>query len=150
MAGDRFVTQVPTRNMFASLWQYLTQPPEQARGNRRGKYLLVALVSVTLLVLCAPSIVSHSPLGPFLLSRFASAYGLRLQVNSVRIGWATPLRLSGVKIRCQSESDLFRVAQIDSQLTMGGLIGSSKQPPVDWSVQGVDVHCSVQNDRCSL
>ncbi|MEM9587762.1 MAG: hypothetical protein AAGA03_10825, partial [Planctomycetota bacterium] len=79
------------------------------RGDRvrRKRVLWLTAGGFSLLILLAlPSIFSHLSIAQSLLSRAASEYGLYAEAESVRIGWITPLKITGLHARGDAGSEV--------------------------------------------
>ena len=130
--------------------RHRTRRRREGRFYQRRVYLLGAFLMIALAAVGAPSFVSHSPLGRSLVSQAAARQGVSLDTESVRVGWMTPLRLSGIQIHSQSEGNHFRIDQIDCPLTVTDLLRGNYVNLGQVSIRGVDVHCTMHEGRCSL
>lgn len=129
-----------SKSMHPRLW-----PFRRAVFSIPGTVFLLAL-----LLLAAPTIVSRTPLGRMLALREAAKYGLALDVKVLQIGWTSPLRLSGVKLQAIERNNQFNAAQIDSNLTLLGLLGFSRPSRVEWTLRGISVRASMDHRRFNL
>ena len=127
-----------------------TRRRRSGRSQRRRIYLLVGLISLALLILGAPSILSHSPLGRSLVSRTAAGYGFDAQATSARIGWITPLKITGLQLEGTRAGSRITIDQIDSAVTIGTLLSGGNGDFGSVIVRGVNVTCSVSAGSCSL
>ncbi len=120
-----------------------------SQSRRRQLYIFGGLAVVVLLVLGGPSLLSHSSIGRSVLTRTLAGYGLDANVDSIRIGWITPLRVSGLTVRGAAGSEVV-VQQLDMDLTASDLLGSAPDELGQIAVRGVNVVCTMNEGRCSL
>ncbi len=128
--------------------QHQTARRRSARSRRRRIYLLVGFVSLALLILGLPSLISHSPIGRSIVARTVADYGLNGQAASARIGWITPLRITGLKVSGDAGSEI-TIEQLDSGVTISKLIRGIEDYG-DVVIRGLNVRCSVAKGRCNL
>jgi len=115
-----------------------SQPPDdnenaakrQKRGRGRGRLWLMLLTSLVLALAAAPSLICQSPLGRSLLVRNAAKYGLQGSFRSVRIGWVTPIRITGVDILGIDGGTRMQVDQIDCNATLMKIVTGLREPVV--------------------
>jgi hypothetical protein len=97
---------------------------------RRGgifRFAAVVLFVLFLLVALAPTIVSMTPLGSQLVASAAKGQiDGSLEVSSVRIGWLSPVRLSGITIKDKQDQTLATVDSIVVGKSLLALISNSK------------------------
>ncbi len=127
-----------------------TRRRREGRSRRRQIYLLGGLAFVGLVVLGAPSLVSHTSLGRSILARTAARYDLDADATSVRIGWITPLRISGLRVHGASGGSDLSVDQIDAELTVIDLLRSPRQDFGEVTLRGANLLCTMNDGRCSL
>ena len=120
-----------------------------SRSRRRQIYLFGSLAFVVLLVLGGPSLLSHSSIGRSVLTRTLADYGLDANVESMRIGWLTPLRVTGLSVHGAAGSEVV-VEQLDMDMTASDLLASSNDELGQIAVRGVKVVCTMNEGRCSL
>ncbi len=145
MTTDDFLLEQTERSQ-----RHQTRRRRDGMFRRRRMYLLGGMVLLTMLVLGAPSLVSHSSIGRSILSRIAAGYGLDATASSLRIGWITPLRVTGLEIRGAAAGSELVVDQLDSELTVMDLLGSSNHPLGEIVLRGVNLACTMNEGRCSL
>ena len=134
-----------------------TRQRRDGRSRRRQLYLLGGLVGFLFLLLAAPSLASHSSIGRSILIRALARHGLESRVDSIRIGWFTPLKVMGLKIQGSAGSNI-TVDQLGMDLTVGRLIGSSPDANSARSrfvaspspVRSTKGRCSLEDDFASL
>ncbi|TWT49332.1 hypothetical protein Pla22_45270 [Rubripirellula amarantea] len=144
MTTDEYLLEHADRSQ-----KYHTQKRRTGRARRRGFYTLIALGAVALFVLAGPSLVSHSSIGRSLVTSQMAKYGLESQVDDLRIGWVTPIRVTGLNVRGKSGSTELKVDRIDVDMTLMDLIrGSESFGQV--TLRDVNLLCGVANDSCSL
>ena len=150
MARAPLATMVALRDQTGQAGQREIAPPISTRWQRSWLFVAAFFSAVTLVILAAPSVVSHSQYGRTLVSRAIAKRGVDFDFEFLRIGWSRPLRLSGVRIRCRSTADRFRVHQIDSDMTFGDLLGWSNHSMGHWVLRGIEIHSAVHEDRFSI
>ncbi len=119
------------------------------RSRRHQLYLFGGLAFVLMMLLVAPSIVSHSSIGRSILVKALRGYGLDGDVDSVRVGWITPLRLTGLRVHGSAGSEV-SVDQLDMDFTVTDLWGNLGNELGEIAARGVTVSCEVSEGRCSL
>lgn len=127
-----------------------TRRRRDGRSRQRQLYLLGGLASIALLVLGGPSLISHSSIGRSILTRALAGYGLAGNADAIRIGWVTPLQITGLKIRGNSANTQLGVAQLDMDLTVTDLLSTSSDQLGQVSLRGVNIVCTMSKGRCSL
>ena len=120
-----------------------------SRSRRRQLYLLGGLAALVLIVLGGPSLLSHSSIGRSVVIRTLAGYGLDADVDSIRIGWITPLRVTGLTARGAAGSQVV-VQQLDMDMTATDLFGSASGEFGQIAVRGLNVVCTMADGRCSL
>ena len=150
MARDDIATDEFLRDQFDRSQRHHSRRRRSDRFRRKRVYASVVLVFLGLLVLGGPSLVSHSSLGRSLLSVAAARHGISLDAESVRTGWITPLRITGVRVHSRSDGNYVRIEQIDSGITVTDLIKGLESDFGEIAVRGVDVHCTVNSGYFSL
>ncbi|TWT92391.1 translocation/assembly module TamB domain-containing protein [Stieleria varia] len=157
MATDEFLLDQAERNQQDRLLR------RRDNRSRRRRYTAIAvLLMLALFVLAGPSFVSHTSIGTSLLSNTLSGYGLDGQVESMRVGWITPLRLRGLSIKSRpvqnaigaapderSGSEIL-VEQVDTELTILDLFSFDPESLGNITVRDLNIRCSVDNGVCSL
>ncbi|MGI9470343.1 MAG: hypothetical protein ACR2NZ_02345 [Rubripirellula sp.] len=128
--------------------RHQTHRRREDRSKRRNAFLLGGVGLLLAFALGAPSLVSHSSIGRSLLVKNLSQHGLEADVESVRIGWVTPLRVTGLKINGASGSQL-AVSELDLDLTAADLIGLSSDLG-QINLRGVAVACTISEGKCDL
>jgi translocation and assembly module TamB len=126
-----------------------TRHRRDSRSRRRQLYLLGGLVCFLVLLLVAPSLASHSSIGRSILIQSLARHGLESRVDSMRIGWFTPLKITGLTIHGAAGSNV-TIDQLGMDLTVGNLIGTSPDQLGQVTLRGVTVSCKMNEGRCSL
>ncbi len=121
----------------------------ERRSHRRHLYLLSVLALIAAVVIVAPSLISHSSIGRGLVARTIGSYGLDATVDSMRIGWVTPLRITGLTVQGEAGSSI-SVQQFDLDMTITDLIRSSFGDLGQVTARGIDLACTMRDGRCSL
>ena len=127
-----------------------TRRRRDGRSRRRHLYLTVGLGILALLVLAAPSLVSHSSIGRSLLIHELAGYGFEATASSVRVGWITPLRITGLKVKGPSGGSELELERLDMELTVTDLISGSGDQWGEVVLRGVHLNCRMREGRCSL
>ena len=143
MTTDDFMLEQEERSQ-----RQQTSHRRNERSRRRQLILLAGVACGLCLVILAPSMVSHSSIGPSYLIDYLARHGLQANVKSVRVGWLTPLQVSGLTINGKTGSQL-AIEQLDLNLTISDLLAA----PDDLgqiNLRGVAVACSMSNGECSL
>ncbi|GAA5506912.1 hypothetical protein [Novipirellula caenicola] len=130
--------------------QEQTHRRRENRSRRQRYYLLGGLMFVGFLMLAAPSLVSHSPVGRSMVARAAAEYGFDASAQEVRVGWVTPLRITGLSIEGREAGSKLRVEQLDTELTVMDLVGTPKRDLGSILVRGVDIQCDVRDGQSSV
>lgn len=120
------------------------------RFKRLWQYGLAMFVLLALFVFAVPGFINRTRLGNWILIHAISTQNLQFEYESMRIGWTTPIRLSGVRLRCKSSADRVWVDQIDGDFTLLGLLRRSSGSFGHWRLRGLQLRCSFTEGRCSL
>jgi translocation and assembly module TamB len=95
------------------------------RKRRFGKLRVLAISLLVLLiaaVIAVPFVASNASL----VSRLANQYGgvepLKIQIQSVNVGWFSPMRASGVRILDERGIELLKVGEVETQIALWNLI----------------------------
>lgn len=110
---------------YSRSMRWLRDGAERRRSDRRRrKHTYVAISSGLLLVLLLslPSLISHSPMSHSMLQSAAARYGWTVSVASIRVGWMTPLRLTGLEATGPSGETQIAIDALDAPLTVFDLI----------------------------
>ncbi|WP_149752603.1 hypothetical protein [Rubripirellula obstinata] len=126
-----------------------THRRRQGRSRRRNVVSIAVLALIGLLILGGPSLISHSSIGRSMITQAIDGYGLDSQIESMRIGWVTPLRLKQLQVRGQSGATELLVERIDADVTVMDLIRGAS-PTEHVIVRGVRLACQVTDGRCSI
>lgn len=124
-----------------------TTPKRQKRG--RGRLWLILLFGFVLAIVAVPSLVSQSPLGRSLFASNIAKYGIEGSFQSVRIGWVSPLRITGVDLLGIDGGTRMQVDQIDCNATLLRIIGGLREP-VSMTARGVVVDLAVGDGWSSV
>lgn len=121
----------------------------RGRLRRKSTYFAVILGFMVLLVAAAPSIVCQSPLARNLISSTLPNYGFEGGVQSVRIGWLTPLRVDGLELTGTAAGTHLTVERVETGITLvQAMRGLSDLGEV--SVRGVLAEVFVTDGRSSV
>lgn len=104
----------------------------KSRGPLLG-FLFGILVVVTAL---APTLLCQLPFAHAYFASTLADYGFSGSYQSVRIGWLSPLRVSGIKLLGQETGSELTVEQIDCDASLLSLLGN-RQGPFQLSARGV-------------
>lgn len=125
-----------------------THRRREDRSKRRQIFLLGGAALLFALILGTPSLISHSSIGPSLVINHLAKNGLTADVESVRVGWITPLRVTELKVNGATGSQL-AIHQLDLDLTAADLL-RSKADLGQITLRGVAVACAVSQGECNL
>ncbi len=150
MARDDFGTDDFLLDQIDRTQQHRSRRRREGRFQQRRIIVIVTISLVALFIASAPSLVSHSPLGRTLVTRAAAQQGVALDAESIRVGWLTPLRLTGIQIHSRHAGNHFYIDQIDSGMTVTDLISGLGSELGEIAIRGVDVQCSVSEGMSSL
>ncbi len=113
--------------------------------------ILSCLTLVGLLILGGPSIVCHSSIGRSMLAKTLAGYGLDGSAETMRIGWVTPLQVTGLNIRGTTAGSTVAVDRIDMDMTITDLIADSSLSNLGQiTLRGVRVVATVDEGRSSI
>ena len=143
MATDDFILEQEQRSQ-----RQQTDQRRSERSRRHRLILLAGVVCTLCLLFLMPSMISHSSIGRSYLVTYLGEHGLQADVASVRIGWLTPLRVTGLKINGKAGSQL-AIEQLDLNFTVSDFLAL----PEDLGqihLRGVAVACSVNDGNSSL
>lgn len=129
--------------------QQQTHRRREKQSRRRHLYVLGTLSVLLLVAVGAPSLASHSSLGRSLLIHSLAQYEFESSVESIRIGWVTPLRIQGLRLHGARDSEI-AIDELDADVTVGDLIRSGISDFGEVSVRGVSIRCRVDDGRCNL
>ncbi|TWU26173.1 hypothetical protein Pla52o_00250 [Novipirellula galeiformis] len=127
-----------------------TRRRRENRNQRRRYYVLGGVFLIAFLLLAAPSLISHSPIGKSIVVRSAAAYGFDAKAQGLRVGWVTPLRINGLTVIGNQAGSQIRIEQIDTELTVLDLLGSTTSELGSILVRGVDASCKVSEGNSSI
>lgn len=145
MTNDDFLLDQLERSQ-----RHQTRRRREDRSRRRRIFFFGGLVLVGLLVLGVPSLISHSPIARSILADTAAEYGLQADAESVRIGWITPLRITGLRVRGTAAGSDLSVDQVDAEMTVGDFLGAIGSDFGEISLRGVHLKCQVGEGTSSL
>ncbi|MBX9789443.1 MAG: hypothetical protein K2Y37_11055 [Pirellulales bacterium] len=98
----------------------------ESRPSRRrapgSRLLLAPFVGLILLVALAPSVVSYTPLGTWLVDRAVTDLHGDLRVGGVSVGWFTAARIDRVELRDDDGELVARLAAIDCDKSLLGML----------------------------
>lgn len=123
--GFAFGRDTVPEGHYSRSMRWLRDGAERRRSDRRRrKHTYVAMSGGLLLVLLLslPSLISHSPMSHSMLQSMAARYGWTVSVASIRVGWMTPLRLTGLEATGPSGETQITVDSLDTPLTVLDLI----------------------------
>ena len=94
-----------------------TRRRRDKQSRRKQLYFLGGVVALALLVLAGPSLVCHSSMGRSMAKKSLAEYGFEGDVESLRVGWVTPLRAKGLQIHGAAGSQI-SVEHLDMDMTV--------------------------------
>jgi translocation and assembly module TamB len=128
----------------------------RGRLRRKSTFALLLLGFVVLVVVGAPSLVCQSPLAKSLIASSLEKYGFQGGVESVRVGWVTPLRIDGLDLTGMAAGSHLTVDRVETDLTilkcLSGLgdLGEIAVRGVVLDVFVTDGNSSVEDDLAVL
>lgn len=127
-----------------------TRRRRDQRGRRR-RLLSLALIGLALLFLLGlPSLICHTPVGRNLLIRAAASEGFEADAGSVRIGWVTPLRVTGLSLRGDHAGSEITIDELSAGITVGDWIRSGTGKLGAVSLRGLEIRTDIDGDRLGL
>ncbi|MEP5989041.1 MAG: hypothetical protein ABJ301_07235, partial [Rhodopirellula bahusiensis] len=129
-----------------------TRSRRQGRLQRKRTLVLVLLAFVILAVGALPSLVSHSPMGRSLLVRTLDSYDLDADVESMQIGWLTPLQVRGLHLVGRTGGSEISVDDLQTSISLSNLWSGEPQAGQfgEVLVRGVQLSCTVSNGTTSI
>ncbi len=128
-----------------------TQRRRDGRSRKRQIFLLGGTSLIALLILGGPSLLSHSSIGRSMLTKALASYGFDGSAETMRIGWITPMQMTGLKVAGTTAGSEVSVDQIDMDMTVMDLIADSSMSNLGQiTIRGVNVKCSVDEGRSSI
>ncbi|MCD4727713.1 MAG: hypothetical protein K8R46_08625, partial [Pirellulales bacterium] len=91
----------------AAMDNMLARPPR--RQKRRAWRILSMLAMLAVLVWVLPGIVAHSPLLGWIVRKASADLNGTVSIQSVSIGWFSPVRASGVEVKDAEGKTVFSV-----------------------------------------
>ena len=116
----------------------------------RRRWLLGLLCLAVLMLILAPTIVSHSGLTKSVLARISQSSGVVITADSIVVGWFTPLKLTHVTIGPDTTESHFLISQVNTGMTVFDLLRASGPSPREWILIDVRVHATFKHGRCDL
>ena len=122
---------------------------KRGRLRRKSTYAFAILAFLVLLLIAAPSLVCQSPLARNLLASTFAKYGFDGGINSIQIGWLTPLRIDGLELTGKTAGSHLSVERVETEVTLLNCItGLSDIGEI--AVRGVIVDVSVKDGSSSV
>ncbi len=127
---------MPKRDISRSLrWMREgTERRRSERSRRNQRFWLFSATFLAMLVVCLPSILCYSPFPASWIQSAASEYGWTVRFGTLRVGWITPLRLTGLEAIGPSGETIVVADSIDAPLTVMDLVRGRRE----WGVLNVD------------
>lgn len=97
----------------------------RGRTGSAKRKLLVLLVALAALVLFAPSIVIYTPLRQRVLTMAVPPEAARIEVDSLTVGWLTPVTATGIKLYDPEGNRLAEAQKLSIDRTVIGFLTSS-------------------------
>lgn len=122
------------------------------RSRRRRMFAFGSALFGALLIASAPSLLSVSPLARSLLTQALAEYGWDAEVESVQIGWVTPVRVTGLQMTGTRAGSKVGIGEVQTGLTFTQLFSSDLSRGHFGEVMLRDVHvtCHVQTGSSSI
>ena len=126
--------------------------PGTAEARRRlpslWRWTLLSVMGVVACgILVAPVFLSQIAFSRSELAELASEHGLILEIKQIRVGWFSPLRLSGVRVQSEGSSEKLHIDQVSSDLTFAELLLGPDGQLGQWVIRGVGLHCDIDRRR---
>ncbi len=109
------------RNKYREDAAYDAPPPRRPRRRWLRTVLLFA-VPLTLLLWFLPTIIAHSPLLPWLVSRALADRGPTVEIGSASLGWFSPIELRQVVVGRSNEKPAAEIPRLVSSKSLFGFI----------------------------
>ncbi|WP_149497414.1 hypothetical protein [Roseiconus lacunae] len=128
----------------------VTRRRRDRRSNRKFRLTLITLGFLGFAVLAAPSIISHSGIARSIFLSQAAAYGWQASVESISVGWFTPLSVKNVMLVGRSNQTQLQIGHTTSSLTAIDLIRFDPSSIGELSLREVTLRCTVEQGGSSL
>ncbi|WP_404310624.1 hypothetical protein [Neorhodopirellula lusitana] len=93
------------------------------RMRRRRMIGILSFLFVGLVIAAAPSMVSYSPLSRSILAQTLAGYGWDADADSIQVGWVTPTRVTGLRMKGRRAGSTLEVGDLRTSLTLPQLMG---------------------------
>ncbi|MEM6469268.1 MAG: hypothetical protein AAF802_06835, partial [Planctomycetota bacterium] len=127
-----------------------TRRRRKGRSQRYYRMLLFAAIAVGLVVLAAPSIISHTGLAHAMLRRQAASYGWEAKADSIDVGWVTPLAVRNLVLVGLTDGTRIEIQQVDTTLKVGDLVRLDGSQLGEVTVRGAHMEADVFNGGSSI
>lgn len=128
-----------------------TRRRRDGRSRRRSIYVIGGLTLIGLLILGGPSIVCHSSIGRSVLSKTLADYGFNGGADTMRIGWVTPLQLTGLNLTGTAAGSTVRIDRVDMDMTVTDVIADMSFTQLgQMTLRGVRVAATIDEGRSSI
>lgn len=127
-----------------------TRRRRDQRSHRRRLLVLGAVAMCLLFVLGLPSFICHTPVARSLLARAAAAYAIDADAATVRIGWVTPLQVTGLALRGQRAGSEIAIDRLTAGVTILDWMASGIEDLGQVSLRGVQVQSEIWDDHLGL
>lgn len=98
------------------------EPQPKRRRSRGTRLLLTPVLVLAALVALAPSIVSYTPLGTWIIDRVVRDLHGDLRVGGISVGWLTSARLDRIELRDDDGELVARLGAIDCDKSLIGML----------------------------
>jgi hypothetical protein len=88
------------------------------RKSRRGRLALLCFIMLVAAVILAPTIVAKTPLFAWILKKSTSDLKGSVAVDSISLGWLSPIELKGIEVKDTSGKSVFATPSITGNRTL--------------------------------
>lgn len=128
-----------------------TRRRRDGRSRRRNLYVIGGLTLIGLLILGGPSIVCHSSIGRSMLSKTLADYGFDGRADAMRIGWVTPLQLTGLNLRGTAAGSTIAIDRVDMDMTITDMMADMSFTQLGQiTLRGIRIAATVDEGRSSI
>ncbi len=99
--------------------------PTRTPGGRAGRRVLIGLVLVGILTFFLPTIIAVTPLSQWAIDVAASGLRGRATIQSMSLGWFSPVQLNGVQIVDENGQVIVAIKKVSTSRTLLGLVNTS-------------------------
>ncbi|KAA5541876.1 hypothetical protein FYK55_16895 [Roseiconus nitratireducens] len=120
-----------------------TRRRRENRSRRYRRTLMIGLGFLALIVLAAPSLISHTGVASTMLATRADQQGWVATADAIDVGWITPLSIRNLTLVGKERESKIQIERIDTSLTVLDLLRLDVQQIGEITVRGAEVDCTV-------